>query len=129
MRLAHAVLYAIRSPPVGRPRLACTRGGGGTRRRGMPPGPRRWADLAWPDLGAAVAPEDGHAVGLVPVGATEQHGPHLPAGTDTLVAQAICDEASARTGCLVLPALPVGVSYGHGTELPGTLCLTPELMA
>src|SRR4051794_36222153 len=95
----------------------------------MQSGARRWADLAWPDLGAAVAPEDGHAVGLVPVGATEQHGPHLPAGTDTLVAQAICDEASARTGCLVLPALPVGVSYGHGTELPGTLCLSPELMA
>ena len=95
----------------------------------MQSGARRWADLAWPDLGAAVAPTDGHAVGLVPVGATEQHGPHLPSGTDTLVAQAICDEASARTGCLVLPALPVGVSYGHGTELPGTLCLTPELMA
>jgi creatinine amidohydrolase len=92
-------------------------------------GVTRWADLAWPEVRDAVSPAEGHAVGLVPVGATEQHGPHLPVGTDTLVAQAICDEASARTGCLVLPALPVAVSYGHGTDLPGTLCLTPELMA
>ena len=92
-------------------------------------GVTRWADLTWPDLRDRLATDSGHPVGLVPVGATEQHGPHLPSGTDTLVAQAICDAASARTGCLVLPPLPVGVSYGHGTALPGTLCLTPELMA
>ena len=89
----------------------------------------RWADLAWPQLGEAASPASGHAVGLVPVGATEQHGPHLPVGTDTLVAQAICDEASARCEALVLPAMPIGVSYGHGTVLPGTLSLSPELMA
>jgi creatinine amidohydrolase len=90
---------------------------------------RRWADLTWPEVRAAAEISDGHPVGLVPVGATEQHGPHLPVGTDTLVAQAVCDEASARTGALVLPAMPVGVSYGHGTVLPGTLSLSPELMA
>lgn len=89
---------------------------------------RRWADLTWPELAEGLH-GSGHAVGLVPVGATEQHGPHLPVGTDTLVAQAICDEASARTGALVLPAMPVGVSYGHGTTLPGTLSLSPELLA
>ena len=89
----------------------------------------RWAELASPELRESLSVGQGHPVGLVPVGATEQHGPHLPVGTDTLVAQAICDAASARTGALVLPALPVGVSYGHGSALPGTLCLTPELMA
>jgi creatinine amidohydrolase len=89
---------------------------------------RRWAGLTWPEVGESVG-SDGRAVGLVPVGATEQHGPHLPLGTDTLVAQAICDAASERTGALVLPALPVGVSYGHGTVLPGTLSLSPELLA
>ncbi len=92
----------------------------------------RWADLAWPEIRVSAGPGDRaaeHAVGLVPVGATEQHGPHLPVGTDTLIAQAICDEASARTGALVLPAMPVGVSYGHGTELPGTLSLSPDLLA
>ena len=34
-----------------------------------------------------------------------------------------------RTGAPVLPAIPVGASYGHGTEMPGTLSLTPELLA
>jgi creatinine amidohydrolase len=85
----------------------------------------RWEDRAWPELNAI----DAHDVGLIPVGATEQHGPHLPTATDTMIASAVCDQVSARTGALVLPAIPVGASYGHGTVLPGTLSLTPELLA
>jgi creatinine amidohydrolase len=89
---------------------------------------RRWSDLAWPEIGARyrTQPTD---VGLLPVGATEQHGPHLPCGTDTIVATAICDAVSARTGAVVLPALPIGCSYGHGRQLPGTLSLSPEGLA
>lgn len=71
-------------------------------------------------------------VGLLPVGATEQHGPHLPLGTDTIVATALCHAAAERvtgTTAVVLPAIPIGVSYGHGIRLPGTLSLTPELLA
>jgi creatinine amidohydrolase len=83
-----------------------------------------WAEQAWPDIGWL-----DHQVGLVPVGATEQHGPHLPTGTDTVIATALCERASARTGAPVLPAIPVACSYGHGTSLPGTLSLTPELLA
>jgi len=49
-------------------------------------------------------------VALLPVGSTEQHGPHLPLGTDWLTAQEIARRASARGGWLVLPTLPVGVS-------------------
>jgi len=86
---------------------------------------RCWSDLAWPDL-VGIHDTD---VGLVPVGATEQHGPHLPTATDTIIASGLCELVSARTGALVLPAMPVGASYGHGTELPGTLSLTPELLA
>jgi creatinine amidohydrolase len=89
---------------------------------------RTWAEQAWPDL-ADLAELGNGEVGLVPVGATEQHGPHLPTGTDTIVAGALCDAASARTGAPVLPAIPVACSYGHGTQLPGTLSLTPELLA
>src|SRR4051794_23848023 len=85
----------------------------------------RWEDRAWPELGGIDATD----VGLVPVGATEQHGPHLPTATDTIIATSLCNRASARTGALVLPAIPVGASYGHGTVLPGTLSLTPELLA
>jgi creatinine amidohydrolase len=89
---------------------------------------RRWEELAWPELAAMRTLGDGE-VGLIPVGATEQHGPHLPTGTDTIVAQALCDAVSGNTGAPVLPAIPVACSYGHGTELPGTLSLSPELLA
>jgi creatinine amidohydrolase len=85
---------------------------------------RRWEDAAWPDL----ADLDGE-VGLVPVGATEQHGPHLPTGTDTIIATALCERASDRTGAPVLPAIPIACSYGHSTALPGTISLSPELLA
>lgn len=95
---------------------------------------RRWEEAAWPDLVdladlADPAGSDRVEVGLVPVGATEQHGPHLPTGTDTMIAVALCDRASALTGAPVLPAISVACSYGHGTILPGTLSLTPELFA
>jgi len=89
---------------------------------------RRWSELAWPELADEHERGEGE-VGLVPVGATEQHGPHLPTGTDTIVATALCDAVSERTGAPVLPAIPVACSYGHGTVLPGTLSLTPELLA
>jgi creatinine amidohydrolase len=88
-----------------------------------------WSDTASPDLAAAVARTDrGHEVGLVPVGAIEQHGPHLPVGTDTIVASALCAAAGELTDSLVLPAISLGVSYGHGTVLAGTLSLTPDLL-
>jgi len=87
-----------------------------------------WSDTASPDLAEAIARTDrGHEVGLVPVGAIEQHGPHLPAGTDTIVASALCEAAGRVTDSLVLPAISLGVSYGHGTVLAGTISLTPDL--
>ncbi len=89
---------------------------------------RRWELQAWPALEDLRREGEGE-VGLVPVGATEQHGPHLPTGTDTIIANALCDGVSALTGAPVLPAIPVACSYGHGTRLPGTLSLSPELLA
>ncbi|MBO0692942.1 MAG: creatininase family protein, partial [Acidimicrobiaceae bacterium] len=62
---------------------------------------RIWEQLAWPEL----AELEGE-IGLVPVGATEQHGPHLPTATDTLIAEALCQRVSDRAGALVLPAIP-----------------------
>jgi creatinine amidohydrolase len=88
-----------------------------------------WAEAAAPELAAMATRTDrGHEVGLVPVGAVEQHGPHLPVGTDTIVATALCADAGALTDSLVLPAISLGVSYGHGTVLAGTLSLTPDLL-
>src|SRR5262245_3222917 len=79
-----------------------------------------WELLAWPDLAERVSAA---AVVLVPVGATEQHGPHLPLTTDTLIAERLCTAAAERTGALVAPAISVGCSYGHGTRIPGTISL------
>jgi creatinine amidohydrolase len=89
---------------------------------------RRWEEEAWPELSDLAVKGEGE-VGLVPVGATEQHGPHLPTSTDTVIANELCWRASARTGAPVLPAIPVGCSYGHGTTIPGTISLSPELLA
>jgi creatinine amidohydrolase len=88
----------------------------------------RWAEAAWPEL-AMGERHGGREVGLVPVGAIEQHGPHLPTGTDTLIAEAVCDRVARRCGAPVLPAIPLGVSFGHGAVLPGTLSLEPALLA
>jgi mycofactocin system creatininase family protein len=79
----------------------------------------RLADLAWPDV------PDG-AVLVVPLGATEQHGPHLPLGTDTDVAAALADRlAAARPGVVVAPALPYG-SSGEHAMFRGTLSIGQE---
>ena len=88
----------------------------------------RWQDAAWPELQDALTARPTE-VGLLPVGAIEQHGPHLPTGTDTLIATAVCERAAELVGGVVLPAVPVGVSYGHGVDLPGTLSLSPALLA
>jgi creatinine amidohydrolase len=68
------------------------------------------------------------AVAVLPVGATEQHGPHLVTGTDTLLADHVAAAAAELTGDVVLPALPYGCSLGHTDRWPGTLSLHPTTM-
>jgi creatinine amidohydrolase len=94
----------------------------------LPDGPVCWEQLTWPEIESLVD-ERPFEVALLPVGATEQHGPHLPTGTDTMIAIGLCQAVSSRTGALVLPAISIGCSYGHGTALPGTLSLPPERLA
>ena len=85
-------------------------------------------ELAWPEIPSVLA-ACGSAV-LFPLGATEQHGPHLGTGVDTLIAHAVCREVSARTGVPFLPPLAYGCSLGHTTKWPGTLSLaTTTLIA
>ena len=68
------------------------------------------------------------AIAVLPVGATEQHGPHLATGTDTLLADHVADAAAQRTGDVVLPALAYGCSLGHTDHWPGTISLLPATM-
>ncbi len=67
-------------------------------------------DKAWPDLGEYVGSE---SVAIVPVGSTEQHGPHLPLATDHLIAEALAREAADRTEYLCTPTINIGVSPHH----------------
>jgi mycofactocin precursor peptide peptidase len=78
----------------------------------------RLVDATWPDVEAEVA-----STLLVPLGATEQHGPHLPLGTDTAIAVALA-EAGARNipGTVVAPPLAYG-SSGEHQDFPGTLSI------
>jgi creatinine amidohydrolase len=62
---------------------------------------------------------------ILPVGATEQHGPHLAMAVDTLSATWLARQVSARTGVPVLPPLPYGCSLGHSRRWPGTVALSP----
>lgn len=74
-------------------------------------------------------PPDRHIVVLLPLGAVEQHGPHLPLGTDTLIVEAIGAAVERRLPetVLLMPAIAVGASDHHlgmpGTASVGTLTI------
>lgn len=69
----------------------------------------------------------GQATVLVPVGAFEQHGPHLPLGTDALLSTAIAEAVARQTGTRVAQPLAYGYKSqqksGGGNHLPGTVSL------
>jgi creatinine amidohydrolase len=81
------------------------------------------ARATWPAV-----PADGPLV-LVPVGSTEQHGPHLPLTTDSVVARAVADRVAARLPgpVLVAPNLAYGNSGEHA-GFPGTISIGHEAL-
>ncbi|SHI06874.1 creatininase family protein [Bradyrhizobium erythrophlei] len=88
--------------------------------------PRDWTDIHWPDISGAAA----RWIAVLPLAATEQHGPHLPVGTDVMIAQAylarvreLLPDAIPAT---FLPLQPVGISTEH-IDYPGTLTLPTEI--
>jgi creatinine amidohydrolase len=73
------------------------------------------------------------AVIILPTGATEQHGPHLPMGTDAMLAAAIADAVAQEVGALVAPTLPFGYKsqpkMGGGNHFCGTTSLDADTLA
>ena len=52
-------------------------------------------------------------VAIIPIGSTEQHGPHLPVSTDSDIVSFIAEKISEKTGFLLLPTIEYGVSFEH----------------
>jgi mycofactocin precursor peptide peptidase len=82
------------------------------------------ATLTSAEVAARVA---GGALLAVPVGSTEQHGPHLPLSTDTDLAVALCRRLAQRRDALVAPAVGYGASGEHA-GFAGTLSIGHEAL-
>ena len=83
------------------------------------------------ELGSATWPEIADGPGtvvVVPIGSCEQHGPHLPLGTDTLIAAALADSlARYRPPAVVAPAVAIGASGEHA-GFKGTLSIGTDVL-
>ena len=80
-------------------------------------------DLAAPDVADQIAR---NGVVVMPFGSVEQHGPHLPAGTDTMAAELVAAELAGRLDGMVVPAGQYGVTPIHAGH-PGTISLRREV--
>jgi creatinine amidohydrolase len=83
---------------------------------------RHFIDLTQPEIAAQLKH---NPLVILPAGSVEQHGPHLPTGTDTFAADAIAYAVAERMDGLVLPSTPFGVTPMH-MPFEGTITLTPD---
>ena len=87
--------------------------------------------MSWSDYEDRVK-SDG-AVVLLPVGATEQHGPHLPLGTDALLASAVAEDVARQVAGIVAPPFSYGYKSqpkcGGGNHFCGTTSLDAATLA
>lgn len=84
-----------------------------------------WEQLTWPELEAYLKKVD---TAILPCGAIEQHGPHLPVDIDYYDAKYLACQVADRCAepkPLVLPSIPFGVSYHH-ENFKGTLSVTND---
>src|SRR2546430_15365804 len=89
--------------------------------------PRDWTEIHWPDIARADA---ARWIAVLPLAATEQHGPHLPLETDVLIGEAywarVRELLPAARPVTFLPLQPVGISTEH-IDYPGTLTLPTDV--
>lgn len=77
------------------------------------------SDLTSPEVAEQIG---GNPTAVVPFGSIEQHGPHLPCGTDTIAAEMIGRALAAKLGALYVPFGPYGITPIHAGH-PGTITL------
>lgn len=84
----------------------------------------RYNRLTWPEMNESIAMQK---VVLLPVGSTEQHGPHLPLDVDAFLVESVCLEVGRRAAdrVLVLPTVSYGLNLHH-IDFPGTVHIEPE---
>jgi creatinine amidohydrolase/Fe(II)-dependent formamide hydrolase-like protein len=88
----------------------------------------QWGELTWQEAAARLEKVD---IALLPIGAIEQHGPHLPLDTDAFDAQHLAcrvAEACSDPKPFVLPLIPYGVSYHH-EDFKGTVSIRSETLS
>jgi creatinine amidohydrolase len=83
---------------------------------------RYFSDLTQPEIAAQLKK---NPLVILPAGSVEQHGPHLPTGTDIFAANVIGHGVAERMDGLLLPATPFGVTPMH-MPFEGTISLTPD---
>jgi creatinine amidohydrolase len=83
-----------------------------------------WAALRWPEVHDATR---ARPVALLPFGAVEEHGPHLPLGTDIDVADALADRICAAASLIRLPTMPYGQVWSLA-HFPGSLSVRDEIL-
>ncbi len=88
---------------------------------------RDWSDIDWTGVATADA---ARWIAVLPLAATEQHGPHLPVGTDVMIGEAylarVQELLPAAIPATFLPLQPVGISTEH-IDFPGTLTLPTKV--
>jgi creatinine amidohydrolase len=88
------------------------------------------AELSWPQYQQKIA---SGAIVFIPVGATEQHGPHLPLNVDVIIPTAVCERVARNVGGLVAPCLAYGYKSmprsGGGQSFPGTTSLDAQTLS
>lgn len=86
--------------------------------------PHLLAKMTWADVREAAL---ARRVVVVPVGAIEQHGPHLPVDTDNLSVTTVCERAAAAAPDLLLCAPPMHYGFNeHNMDFPGTVTVDPD---
>ncbi|MFP4625239.1 MAG: creatininase family protein [Natronomonas sp.] len=78
-------------------------------------------DVTWQEAGEYL---DDESLALVPIGSTEQHGPHLPLSTDHVIAEGLARTAAEQGGYLCTPTITIGVSPHH-RQFHGTMSVDP----
>jgi creatinine amidohydrolase len=82
-----------------------------------------WSKTTWDEIPAKLKVANFSAI--LPIGATEQHGPHMGCGMDYVLADVLCKAVAENTNVLMLPTMPYGCSIGHSQRWPGTIALQP----